>query len=513
MYNNTTPISESKERPISPAANRSRTAVRDPEKLAKLLAPYSRDLCEVVEGALERRDTVLLSLKDDWCSYLTPDTDDNDFAEAYAQIVTFGLLLARLAGANDLSSHDKVAETLGIAHPLLATAIRNALDPDLRRQSNDLVSPLDALIQFLESVEPAQLADERDLWIHFYEDYLASYDPKLRASRGVYYTPKEVIETQVRLVAELLRDRFGCSMGFADDNVITLDPACGTGAYLMEVINEIEREVRPDPSKVAEVAKRVCGFEILAGPYTVAHLNLTRQLAGIATENISEPSIQVYLTDTLKSPDSSSLDHLSNIQRSEKYKQNKESILVCIGNPPYDREQRATPSSARRKGGWVRYGDDADKPLIDDFLAPLRDVGGGGHAKNLYNDYVYFWRWALWKVAEIDPTKGGIVSFITPNSYLAGPGFVGMRQMMRQVFDEIWVIDLGGDGRGSNAEENVFDAIRTPVAIAIGVRLPGHEDAKNPSSAQVRYLRIAGSAKEKLAQLAKITFAQRSIRC
>jgi hypothetical protein len=505
MYNDTTPISESEERPISPVTNRSQTTLRDPEKLAKLLAPYSRDLCEVVEGALERGDIVLSSLKDDWCSYLTPDADDHDFAEAYAQIVTFGLLLARLAGVNDLSSHDKVAEILDVAHPLLSTAIRNALDPDLRRKSNDLVPPLDALIQFLEGVEPAQLADERDLWIHFYEDYLAAYDPKLRASRGVYYTPKEVVETQVRLVAELLRDRFGCRMGFADDNVITLDPACGTGAYLMEVINEIEREVRPDSSKVAEAAKRVCGFEILAGPYTVAHLNLTRQIASIAPASALESFIQVYLTDTLESPDSSSLDYLSNTQRGEKYKQDKESILVCIGNPPYDREQRATTSSARRKGGWVRYGDEAEKPLIDDFLAPLRDVGGGGHAKNLYNDYVYFWRWALWKISEIDPTKGGIVSFITPNSYLVGPGFAGMRQMMRQVFDEIWIIDLGGDGRGADADENVF-AIRTPVTIAVGVRLPGHKDAKNPSSAQVRYLRIAGSAKDKLAQLTEITF-------
>ena len=109
-----------------------------------------------------------------------------------------------------------------------------------------------------------------------------------------------------------------------------------------------------------------------------------------------------------------------------------------------------------------------DRPLLADFLKPLEALGWGVHAKNLYNDYVYFWRWALWKVFE---NKGGpgIVSFITAASYLRGPGFAGMRQVMRQTFDELWIIDLEGDNLGARKTENVF-AIQTPVAIAIGVR-------------------------------------------
>jgi hypothetical protein len=498
------------------------TTLRNPEKLAKLLAPSSRYLCEAVEGVLKRGDTALSSLKNDWCTYLTPDATDRDFADAYAQTVTFGLLLARLAGAHNLGSRDEVASALGVAHPLLATAIRNALDPDLRSKNDlgDLGPPLDILIRFLEVVEPAQLTDERDLWIHFYEDYLAAYDPKLRSARGVYYTPKEVVEAQVRLVAELLQERFDCRLGFADDKVTTLDPACGTGTYLIEVLNEIEKETEAVsgrgavPRKVVEAAKRIYGFEILVGSYTVAHLNLARKFASVTPENTSGPPVQVYLTDTLESPVALPPGHLplpyqdlgEEHERALKVKADA-SILVCIGNPPYDRENQETASSTRRKGGWVRYGDagSKEKPILEDFLAPLRDSGGGGHAKNLYNDYVYFWRWALWKITKTNPAKGGIVSFITPSSYLAGPGFVGMRQVMREVFDEIWIIDLGGEGRGANTEENVFAAIRTPVTIAIGVRLPGREDRENPSSAQVRYLRITGSAKEKLVQLAKIT--------
>ena len=138
-------------------------------------------------------------------------------------------------------------------------------------------------------------------------------------------------------------------------------------------------------------------------------------------------------------------------------------VVVCLGNPPYDREQRDPDSDeGRRKGGWVRYGDDGESapPILEDFLAPARAAGAGVHLKNLYNDYVYFWRWALWKVFDStdDP---GIVTFITASSYLRGPGFVGMRRKMREVFDELWIIDLEGDSLGARKTDNVF-AIRTP---------------------------------------------------
>ena len=124
----------------------------------------------------------------------------------------------------------------------------------------------------------------------------------------------------------------------------------------------------------------------------------------------------------------------------------------------------------RRKGGWVRYGDDGDSEpaILEDFLAPARAAGAGVHLKNLYNDYVYFWRWALWKVFD-STNDPGIVTFITASSYLQGPGFVGMRRKMREVFDELWIIDLEGDSLGARKTDNVF-AIRTPVAIAIGAR-------------------------------------------
>ena len=179
-------------------------------------------------------------------------------------------------------------------------------------------------------------------------------------------------------------------------------------------------------------------------------------------------------------------------------------VLVCIGNPPYDRETRdlAEDDGSRRKGGWVRHGElgpgGATTPILEDFIAPVREAGEGIHLKNLYNDYVYFWRWALWKVLETFGRRdGGIVTFITASSYLRGPAFAGMRRKMREAFDDLWIIDLEGDSLGARKTENVF-AIRTPVAIAVGVR---NGEANPGQPARVWKVRFTGNAEEKLARL------------
>jgi predicted helicase len=172
-------------------------------------------------------------------------------------------------------------------------------------------------------------------------------------------------------------------------------------------------------------------------------------------------------------------------------------VLVCIGNPPYFRQViEPGEEGVERQGGWIRYGDrDGDDGLLDDFVRDAPPV----HAKNLYNLYVYFWRWALWKVFENAPTRG-IVSFITASSYLRGPGFAGMRRFMRETFDDLWILDLGGDNLGARRSENVFD-IQTPVAIAVGVRY-GEPQPETP--ARVQYARIDGSRVTKLAALTAI---------
>jgi predicted helicase len=148
------------------------------------------------------------------------------------------------------------------------------------------------------------------------------------------------------------------------------------------------------------------------------------------------------------------------------------------------------------KGG-AKQEEQGERPIFKDFTEPATKAGAGVHIKNLYNDYVYFWRWALWRLFE-QQNRGGIVTFITASSYLAGPGFIGMREVMRRTFDELWVVDLGGDNLGTRKSPNVFN-IQTPVAIAIGVR--GTKGSRD-SLAKIHYAKIEGATRAaKLTQL------------
>ena len=475
------------------------------EGLAGFLAPLARILRDEVQSALEPEDSPLRPLADEWGGLLFPMGSDAQFADAYAQTLTYALLLARFEGAENLRP-GTASDALQGGYALLADALRLLEVPSVRDQ---LLMPIQLLERAIEAVDPANIHYGGDPWLYFYEHFLGAYDPKLRRDRGVYFTPVEVVRAQVRLAGELLKTRFGKPLAFADDDVVVLDPAAGTGTYPLAVLDHAAEIVRDYlgpgavPGKLRSLADRLHAFELLVGPYSVAHLRLTQSLreAGVA-----DKTPKVYLTDTLESPNSPPGIKTSLLQarlteehaRAQKVKKDTR-VFVCLGNPPYDREEQdALDYKGQRKGGWVRYGDGTpdSAPILNDFTAPVRRAGGGVHLKNLYNDYVYFWRWALWKV--LDSTgDAGIVTFITASSYLHGPGFAGMRRKMREVFDELWIIDLEGDSLGARKTDNVF-AIRTPVAIAIGVR----DGQPNPDTpAKVRKTRLKGPEQSKLATL------------
>ena len=214
-------------------------------------------------------------------------------------------------------------------------------------------------------------------------------------------------------------------------------------------------------------------------------------------------------------------------------------VIVCLGNPPYDRHDAvdATGESLSKYGGWVRFGERLTEERVKGitqkevkgkrkakeakvvrppskaevlhrreklsilyraFVEPALAAGHGGQLKWFYNLYVYFWRWALWKVFEHTTASGpGVVSFISASSYLDGDAFCGMREHMRRLCDEIWVLDLGGEGRGTRKSENVF-AIQTPVAIALAVR---YGDVDRDSPAKIHFARVVGTRDEKLKAL------------
>jgi hypothetical protein len=485
-----------------------------PRALAELLAPICRLLREDVLTALQNPNSNLSALAVDWRKYLFPDADDKQFADAYAQTLTYALLLARLSGAGDLSL-TKAVKTIRIGHRLLSDTLKILGDEAAREEINVPVSLLERVIAAVDA--PTLIKKSKgDPWLYFYEDFLAVYDPQMRKDRGVYYTPVPVVQTQVRLVAELLAEKFETDFSFVDSKVITLDPAAGTGTYALAAIEHGLEQVATlkgagmRAKYASTIAQNMHAFEILVGPYAVAHLRLTQQILSEGGQ-VPDDGVHVYLTDTLESPHAKppQLPLLykplgEEHQRAQKVKA-ETPVLVCIGNPPYDRQQLADESQEKRKGGWIRFGDigtEDDAPLRS-FLDPLTESGLGVHAKNLYNDYIYFWRWALWKVFE-SKSGPGIVSFITASSYLRGPGFAGVRQVMRQTFDDLWIIDLEGDNLGARKSDNVF-AIQTPVAIAVGVRY----NAPHPDTpANVHYTRLDGTEKEKLARLENVTSFQ-----
>ena len=461
--------------------------------LAAYLAPLARILRDEVRTALGREESPLRSLANEWSWLLFPDGDEAQFADAYAQTVTYALLLARFEGAQSLEP-DMAVGALRREHRLLAEALRLLEVDDVR---DELIMPIELLERAIGAVDSSQVAGDSDPWVYFYEQFLGAYDPKLRKDRGVYYTPVEVVKAQVRLAGELLRNRFGKKLAYAEDDVIVLDPAVGTGSYPLAVLDHVSDLVRKEsgvgavPESVRKLADRLYAFELLVGPYSVAHLRLSQRFKSAGVIDVAP---KVYLTDTLESPNhlpefTASVLQARLTQERERALQvkNDTRVFVCLGNPPYDRDLRDPNENdgSRRKGGWVRFGDPGDIPhsaIFEDFLAPVRDAGDGVNLKPIYNDYVYFWRWALWKV--LDSTEdAGIITFITASSYLRGPGFAGMRSKMREVFDDLWIIDLEGDNLGTRKTDNVF-AIQIPVAIAIGVRNGSPQSGNSGNSSE-----------------------------
>lgn len=510
------------------------------KQLAELLAPLCRMLRDDVTDALAAPSSPLVVLAKDWRQWLFPDASNEQFADAYAQTVTFAFLLARSENATTLDIHAAV-QALSGEHTLLSKALEVLTDPQAQKE-------ISASLQLLQRItdkipDNAMSKVKKDPWLYFYEDFMQAYDPKFRKKLGVFYTPVEVVQAQVRLIDDLLTNKLGKSLGFADGDVITLDPAVGTGTYLLAVIKQalgrIEAEQGPGAvaGQASALASQLYGFEIMVGPYAVSELRVSRALQDRGGK-LPANGLGVYLTDTLESPHTTPpqlplyLQPIADQHKRALRVKDKVPVIVCLGNPPYGRHEAVNLDSVNlsRFGGWVRFGDPVDEPKIHkrqakkkagtririrDPKAVLKErekrsilykafvesaiaAGHGGDVKNLYNLYVYFWRWALWKVFEHKTASGpGIVSFITAASYLDGDAFAGMREHLRRSCDEVWIIDLGGEGRGTRKSENVF-AIQTPVAIAVAVRY-GKADKNTP--AKVHYVRIDGTRNEKLKAL------------
>jgi Type ISP C-terminal specificity domain/N-6 DNA Methylase len=447
-----------------------------------------------------------LGLAQDWRALLFPTATDDVFADGYAQTVTFALLLARTENIDltGVSLHG-VGRQLGHDHSLMGKALQLLTDD----VAADFKVTLDLLVRVVGAVAWDRIRrGKRDTYLQLYEHFLELYDPELRKKSGSYYTPREVVDQMVRLTEAALTSKLGKTDGFADPTVLTVDPGMGTGTYLHSIIERIADRARATdgpgsvPGAITAIASRLVGFEIQMGPYAVAELRTT-DLVRDTGAKLPPDGMRLFVTDTLDDPHAAETQLGSGLKliaearhKANEVKANTK-VTVVIGNPPY-RER------AEGMGGWVEGGSPAvgTKPPLDAF----RDVANPQHAHNLKNLYVYFWRWATWKVfdANRDGIDGdaGIVCFITTAGYLGGPGFGGMRQYLRKTCDEGWIIDLSPEGQTPDVATRVFPGVRQPLAIGLFLRRPG----KSPDlPADIHYMAVHGRRSKKFAALQTIT--------
>ena len=506
------------------------TPVTSIADLTKRLAVRTRDLRDRIEWLLDEADgEAQQEAKGSyaaWRRHVYPDASPRDFADGVAQTIAYGMVLAALTPGDadaDGDGHLSVGEARAAIRdisPVLAAAFAPLLDKPVLREATEV--EVGALETLISAIDPTRIAtpDRRgDAWLRFYEDFLSVYDPQERREAGVYYTPVDAVAAMTAMTGHLLVERFNKRMGFGDASVVTLDPATGTGTFPLAAIDRAisrapaVRGQGGEQQAAKNLAKNMYAFELLPGPYAVAHLRLSQRLTELAGE---ATYANVVLTDTLEAPDESAVPPsdffgdqqvlAAEQQRANRIKR-EQKVTVVIGNPPYRRVAREI--EGRGSGNWVVSGTvsgrSSEDSLFDDLLkiAANNDTNVSAYA-GLYNLYTYFWRWALWKAFEAHEDGPGIVTFITGSSWLTGPGFVGLRQYARELADEIWILDLGGDNHGSNPEENIF-AIETPVAIVTLVR-DGTSQRSVP--AQTHYRRIRGTSEAKLEALREVANAE-----
>lgn len=274
----------------------------DPLALAKVAARLCRFLRDEVVEQMSQGSAPLKELAKDWRALLFPNADDAQFADGYAQAVTFGLLMAKSKKLTLSDGLDDVARELGKSNTLIGTALRL-----LTEQDTGLKTSLDTLVRVLDVVQWDVIAKgDPEAWLYFYERFLAVYDNKLRKLTGSYYTPPQVVQTMVRLCDEALKSpgRFAISNGLANPQVQIADPATGSGTYLLALLRHIAATVEADQGEgavgpaITEAAKRLYGFELQFGAFAVAQLRLLAEMIDLRADGVP----RLFVTDTLGDP-------------------------------------------------------------------------------------------------------------------------------------------------------------------------------------------------------------------
>jgi hypothetical protein len=480
------------------------------------VAPLCRLLRDQVLETLEKEKSTpgrkpFAGLAREWKDILFPNPDgrDNDanFADSYAQAVTFALLLARVDGITfEGRTPWAIAEQLAKKHSLLGAALGMLANPKWVGHLNIV----DSLVRVIGNVDwsHVQLGDA-DTYARLYETFLEDYDPALRRQSGTYYTPAPVARSMVAFVDQVLKKRLRKKRGFAADDVTVLDPAMGAGTFLAEVLESAADTLRrlrnTDAVPAAHLrelfANRLVGFELQAAPFAVAELRLHAALKNRYQVELPKDEPR-FLTDALDNPYEQTIGfgqlYEVLVESREEANRHKRDVpvMVVIGNPPWRENAHGAAPWLEQRRDPKKLVDTSNRPSLDEFRVP----GAGRHEFNLSNMWTYFWRWSAWKAFEAnDPA--GVVALITPSAYLTSKSYAGMRRHLRQTADEGWIIDLSPEEHRAGTNTRIFPITQHKICIGIFLRTG---NPKPDSPAKVHYRALSGTQAEKFAALADL---------
>ena len=488
-------------------------AIGQPRELAERMAALSRLVRGLIYETFEQEGETgaLHAQLSDFRRCLIPDLQPADFADMYAQTMAYGLFAARVRASDGRSfTRQNAAWDLPRTNPFLRKLFNEIAGPELDDRIAWLVDDLAQLLARADMSEVlkdfGRRTRQEDPVVHFYETFLAAYDPKMRESRGVYYTPEPVVSFIVRSIDHLLRAEFGRALGLADPDVLILDPAVGTGTFLYFVIQLVHETLLGigqaggwNDYVAQHLLPRLFGFELLMAPYAVAHMKLGILLQQTGYQFVSDQRLGIYLTNTLEEAVTRAqtlgfAGYITEEGNAAAEIKRDRPIMVVLGNPPYSGHSANTSwqvKDGRRQPTFIGR-------LIQDYHRVDGQPLGEKNPKWLQDDYVKFIRWGQWR---IERTGAGILAFITNHGYLDNPTFRGMRQQLMQTFTDIYILDLHGNAKkretapDGSKDENVFD-IQQGVAIGIFVKQPG----KN-GPATVHHAELWGTRQEKYERL------------
>ncbi|WP_221792626.1 type ISP restriction/modification enzyme [Aquisediminimonas sediminicola] len=515
-------------------------SITSSKRLAEMMAGKAAIIKDIMGRALvadmKAKDatgtaTDLIGQYEAFKASLIHDISAEEFADIYAETIAYGLFAARLHDETPESftraeALDLLPKTNPFLRELFIYIAGPNLDERLRRVIDELCNVFCATDMDKVLRNFGKITARQDPFLHFYENFLAEYNPAKRKARGVWYTPEPVVNFIVRAVDEVLKTEFGLPDGLADTSKITidwdtgqndprtgkpahikkevhrvqiLDPATGTGTFLAEVVKLVSERIKDvAPGQLSayierDLIPRLHGFELLMASYAMCHMKLDMILTRLGYKpSANPPRLGVYLTNSLEEGErvEQTLFGLSraiaNEAKAASDIKRQTPIMCVIGNPPYS-------GHSSNKGAWI------EKLMGDYKVSP--ELKRPAQAKWLSDDYVKFLRFAE---HMIEQNGEGVLGFITNHGYLDNPTFMDMRHHLRQTFDRIYVLDLHGNSKkkevcpDGSPDKNVFD-IQQGVAIIVAVKR--RQGAGTKPLAQVLHGELWGDRDSKYQQL------------